>query len=182
MNKQPPAAADINGENFGLTNLEKGMITTSWNGKSLTTLNANEVLFTLTFKANKAGKLSKAINVNSSLTPAVAFNGNEESLDVALEFNTNNGVVSSSEFELYQNQPNPFKEFTTISFTLPQASKATITLHDAAGKVVKVINGDFAKGLNNVNIQRSDIPAAGVLYYQLDTDTNSAVKKMIIIE
>ena len=158
------------------------MITTSWNGKSLTTLNANEVLFTLTFKANKAGKLSKAINVNSSLTPAVAFNGNEEAMDVALEFNTNNGVVSSSDFELYQNQPNPFKEFTTISFTLPQASKATITLHDVAGKVVKVINGDFAKGLNSVNIQRSDIPAAGVLMYQLDTDTNSAVKKMIIIE
>jgi hypothetical protein len=140
------------------------------------------VLFTLTFKANKAGKLSKAINVNSSLTPAVAFNGNEESLDVALEFNTNNGVVSSNDFELYQNQPNPFKEFTTISFTLPQASKATITLRDITGKVVKVINGDFAKGLNNVNIQRSDIPAAGALMYQLDTDTNSAVKKMIIIE
>ena len=175
-------AADINGENFGLTNLEKGMITTSWNGKSLTTLNADDVMFTLTFKASKAGKLSKAINVNSSLTPAVAFNGNEESMDVALEFNTNNGVVSSNDFELYQNQPNPFKEFTTISFTLPQASKATLTIYDVAGKVVKAINGDYAKGLNNVNIQRSDIPAAGVLYYQLDTDTNSAVKKMIIIE
>ena len=90
-------AADINGENFGLTHLEEGMITTSWNGKSLTTLKSDDVLFTLTFKANKSGKLSKAISVNSNLTPAVAFNGNEEAMVVALQFYTNNGVVSASE-------------------------------------------------------------------------------------
>ncbi len=175
-------AADITGENFGLTNLERGKITTSWNGKSATTLSSDDVLFTMTFKAVKSGKLSKAINVNSSLTPAVAFNGNEENMDVALEFNSNNGVVSASNFELLQNNPNPFKESTTISFNLPEAGKATISIYAVDGKVLKLISGDYAKGMNNVVVNRSEIPAAGVLYYQLDTDTDSAVKKMIIIE
>ena len=175
-------AADISGENFGLTNLERGKITTSWNGKSATTLSSDEVLFTLTFKATKSGKLSKAINVNSSLTPAVAFNGNEENMEVALEFNSNNGVVAANNFELLQNNPNPFKESTTISFNLPAAGKATISIYGVDGKVLKLIQGEYAKGMNNVVINRGDIPAAGVVYYQLDTDTDSAVRKMIIIE
>ena len=175
-------AADITGENFGLTHLENGKITTSWNGKSITTLSDNEVLFTVTFKANKSAKLSQAISVNSSLTPAMAFDANEEAMDVALVFNNNNGTVTSNNFALYQNEPNPFKEFTTIKFDLPEASKATLTIYDVTGKVVKAINGDFAKGSNLVRIERSEIPAAGTMYYQLDTDTNSAVKKMIIID
>ncbi|GAB1398000.1 hypothetical protein MASR1M65_27800 [Saprospiraceae bacterium] len=175
-------AADISADNFGLTNLERGKITTSWNGKSATTLSADETMFTVTFKATKSGKLSKAINVNSSLTPAVAFNSNEETMDVALEFNSNNGTVAASNFELLQNNPNPFKESTTISFILPAAGKATLSIYTVDGKVVKTIQGDFAQGMNNVVINRSEISAAGVLYYQLDTDTDSAVRKMIIIE
>ena len=139
-------------------------------------------MFTVTFKATKSGKLSKAINVNSSLTPAVAFNSNEETMDVALEFNSNNGTVAASNFELLQNNPNPFKESTTISFILPAAGKATLSIYTVDGKVVKTIQGDFAQGMNNVVINRSEISAAGVLYYQLDTDTDSAVRKMIIIE
>jgi hypothetical protein len=42
------------------------------------------------------------------------------------------------------------------------------------------VNGDYAKGYNEVRL--SDIAATGVLYYQLDTPTDSATKKMIIIE
>jgi hypothetical protein len=103
-------------------------------------------------------------------------------MDVALEFNSNAGVVAASNFELLQNNPNPFKESTTISFNLPEAGKATISIYAVDGKVLKLIQGEYAKGMNNVVVNRSEIPAAGVLYYQLDTDTDSAVKKMIIIE
>ncbi len=175
-------AADITGENFGLTFLESGKITSSWNGKSITTLTDNDVLFSITFKANKTSKLSQSISINSSLTPAMAFDANEEAMDVVLEFNNHNGTIESSNFELYQNEPNPFKEFTTIKFDLPEASQATLTIYDVTGKVVKAINGDFAKGSNLVRIDRTEVPAFGTMYYQLDTDTHSAVKKMIIIE
>ncbi|HNA41531.1 MAG TPA: T9SS type A sorting domain-containing protein, partial [Saprospiraceae bacterium] len=64
----------------------------------------------------------------------------------------------------------------------PAAGKATLSIYTVDGKVVKTIQGDFAQGMNNVVINRSEISAAGVLYYQLDTDTDSAVRKMIIIE
>ena len=171
---------DISAENFGLTNLTTGRITTSWNGKSLTTLGDKEVLFTLNFKALKSGKLSKGLFVNSSLTEAIAFNNNDEAMNVNLGF-TNGDIVSNS-FALLQNQPNPFKEYTVISFVLPEASHASLKIYDVAGKVLKLVTGDYNKGMNNVRIDRADLPATGMLYYQLDTDTDSAVKKMIIVE
>jgi hypothetical protein len=51
-----------------------------------------------------------------------------------------------------------------------------------SGKAVKVIRGNYAKGLNGINISKADLPAAGVLYYQLEAGTFKATKKMIIIE
>ena len=57
-----------------------------------------------------------------------------------------------------------------------------ITIYDVTGKVVKVIEGDFVKGLNTVRINAIDLPQTGVLYYQLDTEQFTATKKMIVIE
>ncbi|MFT7606823.1 MAG: hypothetical protein ACI8VT_004426, partial [Saprospiraceae bacterium] len=41
---------------------------------------------------------------------------------------------------------------------------------------------DFAQGYNEVEISRADLSGAGVLYYQLDTENDSATKKMILID
>jgi hypothetical protein len=50
------------------------------------------------------------------------------------------------------------------------------------GKVLRVVEGDYAKGYNEVTMKRNEISATGVLYYQLDTDKYTAAKKMIVME
>ena len=101
-------------------------------------------------------------------------------MGISLEFN---GKEQVADFQLEQNTPNPFKSETTIGFTLPEASSATLTITDVTGKVVKVVRGDYAKGYNTVTLKRSDIGVnTGVLSYQLESATHSATKQMIIIE
>jgi hypothetical protein len=39
--------------------------------------------------------------------------------------------------------------------------------------------GDFAKGYNAITLDRNVINATGVLYYKLDTGSDSATRKMI---
>jgi hypothetical protein len=39
--------------------------------------------------------------------------------------------------------------------------------------------GDFAKGYNSIAIDRAVLNTTGVLYYKLETGTDSATKKMI---
>lgn len=165
--------------NFGLTMVNEGVITSSWNSNEVKTLATDEVVFGLTFTAKQSGRLSNLLNINSRYTVAEAYTADAELLNVALSFN--NTLVADG-FELYQNTPNPFATTTTIGFYLPEATSATLTISDVQGKVVKVIEQDFVKGYNQVDLKRSDLGATGVLYYRLDTDTDSATRMMILVD
>jgi len=165
--------------NFGLTMVNEGVITTSWNSNSVKTLATGDVVYGLTFTAKQSGRLSNMLNINSRYTTAEAYTADAELLNVALSFN--NTLVADG-FELYQNTPNPFASNTTIGFYLPEATSATLTISDVQGKVVKVIEQDFVKGYNQVDLKRSDLGATGVLYYRLDTDSDSATRMMILVD
>jgi len=172
--------ADLGEANFGRAKAGEGMLTTSWNGSEPVTLADGEVLYTVTFRAKASGKLSQALTVNSRVTKAEAYDGAEELLDVRFRFD--GGVLSGGEFALYQNEPNPFRDVTLIGFHLPTATKATLKVYDVTGKVLKVITGDYAKGHHTIALNRADIQGNGMLYYQLDTDTDSATRRMILAE
>ena len=165
-------AANIN--NFGFTYADAGMLTTSWNDKAETS-----ELFTLVFKATTNGKLSEMLKVSSQLLQAEAYNTQGEVLNVALRFD---GKATAAGFELYQNRPNPFNGKSVIGFNLPESGDATLRIYDVAGKTLKVVQGNYAAGYNQVEISSSDLPATGVLYYTLETTLGSATKKMVIVK
>ena len=97
------------------------------------------------------------------------------------------GTVSAG-FELYQNQPNPFVNKTSVGFYLParqgsaggpEAAEATLSIVDETGRVVYQQKGQLAKGENSIQLDRALINTTGLLYYKLETETDSATKKMI---
>ena len=134
-----------------------------------------ETVFSLVIKAKENVKLSKVFSVSSRYTVAEAYKQNGELMEVKLAFN---GQAVSDNFELFQNTPNPFNHTTVISFNLPEAASATLTITDVSGKVVKVVTDEFAKGYNEVKFSRNELNGTGILYYQLDTPTDSGVKMM----
>ena len=69
-----------------------------------------------------------------------------------------------------------------IGFNLPEAGYAKLTIQDVAGKVLKVVDGTFGEGYNEVRVNSDDLGQTGVLYYTLETATETATKKMIIVE
>jgi hypothetical protein len=154
-------------------------ITTSVDGA------ANE--FAIRFRATQNGSLSQMLSAGSRITKAEAYPLRNDAMTndvmtIVLRFNGANGAVVAGEgFELMQNTPNPVANTTNIAFNLPEAGSATLTISNVEGRVIKVVKGDYAKGLNNVTLQKSDL-VPGVLFYQLDTKGNSATKKMIVTE
>ncbi|MBU6340244.1 MAG: T9SS type A sorting domain-containing protein, partial [Bacteroidetes bacterium] len=97
-------------------------------------------------------------------------------------FRFNNGstsTISGVGFELYQNVPNPFVNMTFIGFNLPEATTATLSIYDETGRVIYSQKGSYAKGYNNVAIDRALLNTVGMMYYKLETANNSATKKMI---
>ncbi|MBL7808984.1 MAG: T9SS type A sorting domain-containing protein, partial [Saprospiraceae bacterium] len=132
--------------------------------------------FTLQMRAEKSGKLSEMLGVSGSITRAEAY-GNAGRLNVAFRFD--HKTVAGVGFELYQNQPNPFVNKTTIGFFLPEASEATLSIFDEAGRMVYQQKGQFPKGENTVVLDRALLNTVGVLYYQLETAKDMASRKMI---
>jgi hypothetical protein len=170
-------ALDMTTDNIGV---HPGAITVSWN--KVSPVSSSDVLFTLTFTATESGDLSRMLSIsnNTRLTEAEAYNGKEEILDVTLTFR--NGVAAGKDFALFQNEPNPFEGNTVIGFTLPEAMDATMTVYDVTGKVVRVIEGSYAQGYNEIKVNRKDLGATGVMYYRLDANDFTATKKMVIID
>ncbi|MCB0595601.1 MAG: T9SS type A sorting domain-containing protein, partial [Phaeodactylibacter sp.] len=154
----------------------EGLITTSWNGKA----SAGEVLFSLVFRAKADAQLSELLGASSRITKAEAYKTNGSYQDVALTFSGKASAAAS--FELYQNTPNPFKGETLIGFNLPADDTVTLTISDVTGKALRLVRLDGVKGYNNVVVNSNTLPAAGVLYYTVETSEYTATKKMVIIE
>ncbi|MFN0035002.1 MAG: T9SS type A sorting domain-containing protein [Saprospiraceae bacterium] len=141
--------------------------------------------FAFRFRATRAGQLSKMLGIGNGITRTEAYKATNDAtakMNVALRFSSPAGMmVSGIGFELLQNTPNPAKAFTNITFHLPEAAEATLTISNAEGRVVKTVKGEFAKGINTIALQRAELEP-GILFYQLDTPTHSATKKMIVVE
>ena len=170
----------LTSDNFGFTKLNEGVITTSWNNSRAVKAEDNEVLFSLTFVAQADVTLSEVFTLTSRYTPGEAYNSSEL-FDVAINFD--GSTVNSTAFELLQNTPNPFKAETAIGFNLPEATHVSLKIYDAAGRILKSVEGDYTKGFHTVNVNRNELAGGvGVLYYQLETDKRTATKKMILIQ
>ena len=120
------------------------------------------------------------LTVNSSVTMAEGYDAAGNAMNVTLKFNT--GKVAGGEFALYQNTPNPVALSTKVGFNLPKDGQAKLTVYTTDGKVLSVINNTYKAGYNEITINKSDLNVSGMLYYRLDTQDNSATRKMIIIE
>jgi len=175
------AGVDFAPENLGTNQLAEGILTASWNDVKGTNLAGDEAIITLNFKAIASGTLSESFSINSDVTTAEIYNTNLETMNISLNF-TKETTALASGFELGQNTPNPFAENTMISFTLPTAANATVTVFDVTGKVLKLTKGSFDKGLNTIEISKNELASSGVLYYTLETDGFTDTKRMVVLK
>ena len=92
-------------------------------------------------------------------------------------------VLDAKGYALYQNQPNPFSLHTRIEFVLPEAMEAHLAFYDVTGKLLNVVEGDYAEGLNAVKLDRQEwMGTSSVILYQLKTtDYTSGMRKMTLV-
>lgn len=153
--------------------LGKNRLVSSWNSGAG---GAEMPAFTLQVRAMKAGRLSEMLALSDEVARAEAYPlSGEKPMGIALRF----GNAVAEDFALYQNQPNPFHDRTSIAFRLPEAEAATLSVFDAAGRLLFSRSGDFEKGYNAVEVPAADWPA-GTLSYRLETATHTAVRKMVV--
>ncbi len=84
--------------------------------------------------------------------------------------------------ELFQNNPNPFRGYTTISYRLPESfTKASMAIYDLNGRLLKTYELD-TRSEGEVHVDATEL-AAGMYLYSLVVDgAEVATKRMILSE
>ena len=167
--------ATMQADNFAIF-VAHAALTTSFNAPR----SAAMAEFTVRFRAREAGRLSQLLYLSGRITPAEAYPAADVTrpMDVKLRFGPTNAIPDR--FELFPCTPNPFPEQTAIGFRLPVATTATLRIVDTAERTIYVHTADYAAGLHSLPIHKSDSEASGVFFYQLQTPTDNAVRKMMV--
>ncbi len=167
--------------NFGIT---PGLITTSWDGNPDQIAAGRQVLFQLRFTAKTSGALKDLLKISPDRIRAESYATDGATLDVAMDFIENPAAneIAQAIPELYQNRPNPFDQSTTIAFYLPQGGEARLAIFDMAGKAIYDHTAFYDKGYHEILVDRTDLIASGVYYYQLEVGGLKTTKKMVFAE
>ena len=92
-----------------------------------------------------------------------------------------------SQFALHQNYPNPFNPSTQISFDIPEGFEiVTLSVYNILGKKVNtLLNNAMNPGKHKVEWNAKDSEgnpvASGIYFYELNTPSFTARKKMLLI-
>jgi hypothetical protein len=87
------------------------------------------------------------------------------------------------EFKLSQNYPNPFNPSTKITFSLPVATKVSLTIYNILGeKVLEAIADQvYEAGVYEYNFDGSKL-SSGIYLYSIQTDKFVQTKKMLMVK
>ncbi len=135
-------------------------------------------LMELKVKATATGRLKNMIYIEDTRS-ALAYNEAEEVLIPQLNFVDKS--VTSDQFSLLPNQPNPFYTQTTIQFVLPVNQSLSLKVFDVSGKLVFNQTIEGVKGENNYTLNRSDLGNNnGIYVYQLSSSAGTLSDKLIL--
>lgn len=157
--------------------IDENTYTVSWN--NIQSLSGDQFI-TLSVTPESQVSVSDIISIHSSVTSAEMYTGDALTTSrLSLRFA---GQSTEESFVLYQNEPNPFTDKTMIQFNLPEAADATLKVFNATGQVIYVQKRSFSKGLNSFTLERNELPASGVMIYQVESGEFTSTRKMIGLE
>jgi M6 family metalloprotease-like protein len=96
------------------------------------------------------------------------------------------GKTRPKKFLLEQNYPNPFNPETMIPFNLNQNSKVTVKIFNVLGQeMITLLDRDLGAGKHVIQWNGTDnngvYVSSGVYFYQVESNGNKAVRKMMLM-
>ncbi|MDP8209104.1 MAG: T9SS type A sorting domain-containing protein [Candidatus Electryonea clarkiae] len=99
----------------------------------------------------------------------------------------NSSVETPMVWQLDTAYPNPFNPSTTIAFSVPTASKITLTVFDVLGReVTRLVDGKISAGKQSVvwngRDSRGGQAASGMYFYKLEGENVNLSQKMVLMK
>jgi hypothetical protein len=90
-------------------------------------------------------------------------------------------VTAGSLLAIHANVPNPFRESSVISYTIPAGGATSLGIYDVAGRLVRtLVDGPRPAGTYRVTLEGRDLPA-GVYFCRLQTAAGRTSRKIHVL-
>ena len=166
------ANIDITADHY---HIDDGRLYVSWHAAS--ELSIDGPLLQVVLRAEGSGYLSEQIQLSDLGMAAEVYHGYptvESALTLSYE-------SKDASFELYQNQPNPFTQSTTVGFRVPSDMSIVFSIIDVSGRVVHSQQSNYDTGYHEIEIASEHLQSKGIFYYRLTGEHHSSTKKMLLI-
>lgn len=154
-------------------------LTVSWHQLAPLKLAAEDELIHLVFLVRSSDRLSKNLYVCNDIARSEAYDPDDRIMDLRLSFRAAN---FGSQASVTQNQPNPFREETTIGLQLPSRNQVVLSIFDSEGKLVHKSSAEYPAGNHRIVINDKILAQrTGVFYCKIKAgDLNEVVRIMRI--
>ena len=163
-----------NGESNGLLFAENnGELRISWCNLAPLSLQANEPILLVTFKAKdlsdvNAGHLEFTANASSELANADAVA--MENIDIYIP--KLSVVDSPDQYSLSHNFPNPFETITEIEYSLKNAGNVTLKVFNVLGEEISELLSEYQDaGIYKIKFDGSNL-SEGIYFYKISVKAN----------
>ena len=166
-----PGALDIKEANFFTG--QSGLLSFSFDGDPQS-INSDEILFEIQVYA-KTDFVSEIFEMTSDLARSEAYDDSFQSLSL----NMNN--IESLTAEIISLYPNPFVKEAQLKFFLPKKGMVRFEFYDMNGKVLDIIEGEYEKGISQLQLLRTTLETTGVVYLRMLSDGDITEHRMIVL-
>jgi hypothetical protein len=125
------------------------------------------------------GQGSSPISINDSLVidPKKWILMGEPSIITSLK----DDIAENIDYHLEQNYPNPFKNTTTIKFSIPEPQFVSLKVFNILGtEIITLVNDELAKGKYEVSFDGSNL-SSGTYFYCLQAGNYTESRKLVLL-
>ena len=163
--------------NFGTKNYnylaDLGVLNISWNGEEMSGAETIELVII----TNKSRTISESVRLGHKMRPEMYVDNNAIDLTIIMDGHT----AVETGVKLYQNEPNPWSQFTDIHYSLPYDQDVEIIFYNMNGQLLYKEIKSGNKGLNTSRIDYTQLNGSGIIYYELITESERLREKMLLI-
>jgi len=168
----------FNSNEIGYHEVEDGIFNISIAGNQPISIGSDKAIFEIVTDCNTCIATSSNFKLaQTGLESELYINESIES--VSLELEVRNGTEEESLFVVYQNNPNPWTNYTKIDISLPKAEIVDVKIYDVNGRLISSSSKRMNAGKNTIEFDNMQIAGSGVFYYEISTSTRSERYKMI---
>jgi hypothetical protein len=93
-----------------------------------------------------------------------------------------NGASEPQGYSLCQNEPNPFRESTSVKFSLPSEANVSLVIIDSSGKQLRtLVNRKFTPGSFRIEFSAEGL-LPGIYYLRMESGDFTETKKLAVVK